>query len=310
MINLLGVLILAVSAAAQEAAVSSAPASGQAPTEIVVKGEGNKLSDTKPPLRLEVDPFETIRQDLAPDQDLLLAVSPLTVSWRRTHPDFLMNDRAIEPWRATFSDRVGYAFLVRAQLEESLGQKLEDRQARKWGWSLTIADQDGRPFQHFEGPGSPPVELVWNGQNIHNEWPEAGRPYSPVYRFTGPDGSQRTRVGAPVLLKGVVHQEDSGLHLTLDTVTLFGPSKNSSDLQQPGGTDLMRSAADLIKRRYSGLPIAVRVFANTKPLGDSQAAIVQKFLLRELMLAPRYVTTESERVAFSEQRIDVVLLNR
>jgi hypothetical protein len=311
--NTIAVLILAaVAAAAQESPtpVSSGATAGAAPTEIVVRGEGGKLSDAKPPLKIDVDAFETIRPDLQPDQELLLAVSPLTVAWRRTHPDFLMNDRVIQPWRGTFSQRPGIPFLVRAQLEDALGQKLDDRAAKTWAWSLTIADEDGRPFHHIEGSGAPPVELLWSGQNAQNEWLAAGRPYSPVYRFTAPDGSTRTRVGAPLLLKGVVHQEDTGLHITLDSSALFGSARTGTELVQPAGPDLLRSAADLIKRRYPGLPIAVTVYANTKELGATQAAIVQTVLLRELMLAARYVTTDSDRAAFSDQRVEVVLLNR
>jgi hypothetical protein len=309
--NLLAVLMLAAAGAfAQDAPVSTGASAGAAPTEVVVRGEGGKLDDQKPPLKIDVDPFETIRADLQPDQELLLAVSPLTVAWRRTHPDFLMNDRVVQPWRQTFSQRPGMPFLVRAQLESALGQKLDDRAARDWAWSLTIADENGRPFHHFEGSGSPPVELLWTGQNAQNEWISAGRPYSPVYRFTGPDGSTRTRVGAPLLLKGVVHQEDSGLHLTLDSSALFGAARTGSELDSPGGADLLRSAADLIKRRYPGVPIAVTVYANTKPLGDAQAAVVQNYLLRELMLAARYVTTDADQAAFSDQRVEVVLLNR
>jgi hypothetical protein len=309
--NLIAVVILAAAAAsAQEAPASTAAAAGAAPTEIVVRGEGGKLSDSKPPLKIEVDPFETVRPDLQPDQDLLLAVSPLSVAWRRTHPDFLMSERVVQPWRQTFSQRPGIPFLVRAQLEDALGQKLDDKAARSWSWSLTIADEEGRPFHHFEGSGAPPVQLLWSGQNAQNEWLAAGRPYSPVYRFTAPDGSTRTRVGSPLLEKGMVHQEDSGLHLTLDSSALFGSARNGTELSQPGGPDLLRSAADLIKRRYPGVPIAVTVYANTKQLGDSQAAIVQTFLLRELMLAARYVSVDAERAPFSDQRVEIVLQNR
>lgn len=308
--NMIAVFLLAVAAAAQDVPASTAAPAGAAPTEVVVRGEGGKLSDAKPPLKIEVDPFETIRPDVLPDPDLLLAASPLTVSWRRTHPEFLMSERVIEPWRTTFSERPGIPFLVREQLEQALDQKLDDRAAKAWAWSLTVADEDGRPFHHFEGSGSPPVELLWNGQNAQNEWLTAGRPYSPVYRFTGPDGASRTRVGAPLLLKGVVHQEASGLHVTLDSSALFGSARTASELSQPDGPDLLRSAADLIKRRYSGLPISVTVYAKTQRLAEAQAAIVQTFLLRALMLSARYVTTQAESAAFSDQRVEVVLLNR
>lgn len=311
----IAVVTLAVAAAAQTPpappAAAAKPAGGM-PTEVVIKaeGSGSKLNDQKPPLKIEVDPFETIRPSLKPDENLLLAVSPLTVSWRRTHPDTLMNGRVIEPWRTTFSQRSGIGFKIKDQLETLLGGKLEPKEARKWGWSLTIADEEGRVFHNYSGSGDPPEELLWTGQNEQGEWVRAGRSYSAVYTFTSPDGSPRTTVGKPLLFKGIVHQEDTGLHLSLDSSALFGTSKNASDLQAPVGPDLLRSAADLIKRKYSGIPVSVRVFANTKELGDAQAKTIQDFLLRELMVANRHVAVDASRAPFSDQRVEIVLLNR
>ena len=296
-------------AAAASSSTSSAP--GSMPTEIVIKADGNKLSDVKPPLNITVDEFETIRPELKPDENLLLAVSPLTVSWRRTHPEVLMNERVIQPWRTTFSQRAGISFKIREQLESLLGGgKGDPKELNKWGWSLTIADEEGRVFHHYEGSGSPPEELLWSGQNDQGEWVRAGRSYSAVYTFTSPDGSPRTRVGNPLLFKGIVHQEDTGLHISLDSSVLFGTNKNGQDMQPGTGADLLRSAADLVKRRFPAIPIAVRVFANTKELGDAQAAAVQQFLLRDLMVPSRAISTDASRAPFSDQRVEVVLLNR
>ena len=311
MMNAIAVLILAVSASAQSQSASTAAMTGGMPTEVVIKADGNKLTDTKPPLQITVDPFETIRPELKPDQNLLLAVSPLTVSWRRTHPEFLMNDRVIQPWRSTFSQRPGISFKIREQLENLLGGgKGDPKELKKWGWSLTIADEEGRVFHHYEGSGDPPVEVVWSGQNDQNEWVRAGRSYSAVYTFTSPDGSPRTRVGNPLLFKGIVHQEDTGLHISMDSSVLFGTSKNGQELTQGAGTDLLRSAADLVKRRFPAIPIAVRVYANTPELGQAQAAAVQQFLLRELMVPARNISMDAARAPFSDQRVEVVLLNR
>lgn len=309
-------ILLAGTAGAQKpplpgTAAPAAPTGGM-PAEVVIKAEGagSKLNDAKPPLKIEVDTFETIRPSLKPDENLLLAVSPLTVSWRRTHPEILMNDRVIEPWRTTFSQRSGIGFKIKEQLEALLGGKLESKEARRWGWSLTIADEEGRVFHNYSGSGDPPEELLWSGQNEQGEWVRAGRSYSAVYTFTSPDGSPRTTVGKPLLFKGIVHQEDTGLHLSLDSSALFGQSKNATELQAPTGPDLLRSAADLIKRKFTGIPISVRVFANTKELGDSQAKAVQDVLLRELMVAARHVSIDATRAPFSDQRVEIVLLNR
>ncbi len=288
----------------------AAPAS--MPTEVVIRADDPKarVSASKPPLALEVDPFETIRPSLKAEEPLLLAVSPLTVSWRRTHPETLKADRVIQPWRVTFSPKPGIAFRPRDQLFEVLQRRLENKEAKEYAWSLTIADEEGRVFHRYEGSDDPPEELVWSGQNEQGEWISAGRSYSAVYNFTDPGGSPRTTVGKPLLFRGIVHQEDSGLHLSLDSSVLFGGGKAGAELVKPVGADLIRAAADLVKRRFHGIPIAVRVFSSTKELGETQGLAVSTSLSRELMLGPQAVTVSAARAPYSEQRVEIVLLNR
>lgn len=282
------------------------------PTEVTIKAsdDGNKLDNKKPPLKLTVDPFESIRPSLEPDQSLLLAVSPLTVSWRRTHPDFLMDDRVIQPWRTTFSTKPGIVFRVRDQLYNVLMRKIDDKEAKQYAWSLTITDEEGRVFHHYEGSDNPPEELVWTGQNDQGEWLRAGLAYSAVYTFTDPGGSPLTTAGKPLLFKGIVHQEDTGMHISLDSSVLFGTTKAATDIAAPDGVGLLRSAADLIKRKFTGIPISVRVFASTKELGDQQATAIYNYLLKELMLTAKNVSTDSAPASFSDQRVEIVLLNR
>ncbi|MBI3552047.1 MAG: hypothetical protein HY077_05975 [Elusimicrobia bacterium] len=289
----------------------AAPTTVGGDTDVTIKAtDSSKLGVMKPALNIDLDPFETLRPQLAPDQSLLLAVSPLTVSWRRTHPDFLHNERVIQPWRTTFSARPGIAFRVRDQLQDVMQRKMEPKEAKSYAWSLTIADEEGRVFHHYEGSNDPPEELVWTGQNEQGEWIHAGRSYSAVYSFTDSGGSPRTSVGKPLLFRGIVHQEDTGMHVSLDSSVLFGTSKNATELAKPSGVGLMRSAADLIKRKFTGIPVAVRVFASTKELGDAQAASIQAYLLKELMTGLKNVSTDAARAAFSDQRVEVVLLNR
>ena len=280
------------------------------PTEVIIKASDSagKLNSNKPALAIEVDPFETIRASLQPDQSLLLAVSPLTVSWRRTHPEFLQNARVIEPWRTTFSHRPGIAFRLRDQLAEVMQRRMEPKEVKSYGWSLTIADEEGRVFHHYEGSNDPPEELLWTGQNDQGEWISAGRSYSAVYTFTDPGGSPRTNVGKPLLFRGIVHQEDTGLHLSLDSSVLFGSTKAGAELVIPTGRDLIRSAADLVKRKYTGIPIGIRVFAQNKELGESQGQALQAFLLKELMVMGKNVTVDA--AWRPSRRVEIVLLNQ
>lgn len=285
---------------------------GGLPTEIVIRSEDstNKLNVTKPPLSIDVDPFESIHASLKPDESLLLAVSPLTVSWRRTHPEFLYSSRVIQPWRMTFSPRPGIAFRPRDQLSDVMQRKVEPKEAESYAWNLTIADEEGRVFHHYEGSDDPPEELLWSGQNDQGEWIHAGRSYSAIYTFTDPGGSPRTGVAKPLLFRGIVHQEDSGLHISLDSSVLFGSTKAGIQLAEPSGRDLVRSSADLIKRRFTGIPINVRVFAATKELGESQGLAVTNSLMRELMVTSQSISVSAARASFSDQRVEIVLLNR
>lgn len=299
------------SPASEEAAKPALEPPGSLPSEVVIKAEDstNKLNVIKPPLSLELDPYESIRGSLKPDETLLLAVSPLTVSWRRTHPEFLYSERVIQPWRTTFSPRAGIIFRPQDHLSDIMGRRVDEKESRGYAWTLTIADEEGRVFHHYEGSDDPPEELIWSGQNDQGEWIHAGRSYSAVYTFTDPGGSPRTGVAKPLLFRGIVHQEDSGLHISMDSSVLFGSSKASAELV-PAGLDLLRSAADLIKRRYSGLPISVRVFASTQALGDSQGQAVSVYLRKELMMSLQNVNVAAAKASFSEQRVEIVLLNR
>lgn len=281
------------------------------PQEIVIKGEdkGAKIGSRKPMLDLKADPFETIRPSLQPDESLLMAQSPLTSGWKHTHPDLLFSDRVIEPWRGIFSDRSGILFNLRQQLQEVLQKPILDSDAKHYGWTLTIADEEGRVFQEYEGSKRPPTELFWNGQNERHQWVQPGRAYSPVYKFVDSGGSPYTRVGKPIVFSGIAHQEASGLVIGLDSAVIFGQDKSQSQFNNQGES-LVRDAADFIKRRYSGSGIAIRVYAQTRDLAATQAAAVQTYLAKELMLAPASLNVTPDTATFPEQRVEIILLSR
>ncbi|TBR17950.1 hypothetical protein EPO15_15820 [bacterium] len=293
-----------------ETAIGEHPSEGGLPQEVVIKATGsNKLKVNKPALSIEVDPFESVRESLKPDQGLLLAESPLTVVWRRTHPEFLRNERVVSPVLTTFSERPGIAFSPKDQLVEVLGRKLEPKEVRGYQWSLTIADEEGKVFQHYEGAGSPPEEIVWSGENDQGEWIRAGRAYSPVYMFSDPGGTPYTRAGEPLRFKGVVHQERDGLHVSLDSQGLFGKAKAAETVEKEG-VPLLRAAADLVKRKYTGVPVRVEAYAGGKALAERQAQSVESYLEKELMLQGSDITSDALAVPYGEQRLELILVNR
>lgn len=283
--------------------------SGDMPSDITIR-RGQKLEVTKPTLNIEVDPFLSIRDSLDPDEALLLAESPLAVVWRRTHPEFIANERVIQPWLTTFSERPGIIFRPLEELYEVLQRKMEKKEARQYQWSLTIADEEGKVFQHYEGSSNPPEQIIWSGQNEQGEWMQAGSAYSPIYMFTDQGGTPYTRVGTPLRFKGMLHQERDGLHVSLDSSVLFGMAKNQEHLAEPEGQDLLRSAADLIKRRHAGINIRVECYAGTKMLAESQCQVIEKVLQSELMILPQAITSDTLRVPYAQQRVEIILQNR
>jgi len=295
-----------------ETAVGTNPSgssSGAMPKEVEIKGSEGKQKSRKAPLQIQVDAFESIRPSIKPDDNLLLAESPLTVVWRLTHPEFLRNARVVQPWRTTFSERPGMIFRPRDTLADVLGHKVEPKEAKSYRWSLTIADEYGKVFQQFEGSSSPPEEIIWDGQNDQDEWIRAGKAYSPVYMFTDADGTPYTRAGRPIKESAFVHQEKTGMHITIDSGALFATAKDSSRLNT-GGTAMLRGAADLIKRRYSGVPLRLEAYASSKDLADRQIQTTQDFLIKELMILPQDVSTDTAQAAFADQRLEIILLNR
>ncbi|MBI5244054.1 MAG: hypothetical protein HY922_10325 [Elusimicrobia bacterium] len=296
-----------------ETAVGANPSpvmGGAMPQEVVIKTEaGGKLKAKKSPLQIQVDPFESIRDSIRPDQQLLLAESPLTVVWRRTHPEFLRNARVIAPWRSAFSERPGMVFRPRDMLGEVLGRRIDPKEAKGYQWSLTIVDEEGKVFQQFDGSSNPPEELIWEGQNEQDEWIKAGKAYSSVYMFTDPAGTPYTRPGRPIKHSAFLHQERTGLHISIDSTALFGPNKESAQLVGDG-QGMLRAAADLIKRRYPGVPLRVEAFASTKELGERQAQTAQEYLVKELMLMPQDISAEADKAGFSDQRLEIIMLNR
>jgi hypothetical protein len=290
--------------------VVSSSTSG-APTEVTIKGQekATRIASQKPPIHITVDPFESIRASLKPDQSLLLAMSPLMASWQKIHPEFLMDSRVIEPRRATLSEKHGVIFPVRKELRKTLGTPISDRDASTYAWVLTIADDQGRVFWKYEGSKNPPQEIVWSGEGRNEQWAKAGESYSAIYTFSGPHGSPHTIVGDPIVFKATAHQKKDGLHLALSSAIVFGPRKSETEIQKRERPHLLRASADFIKRFYPRNSLSVRVFSATSELGNIQAEKIKDYLLKELMLSPANISTSSAEASFPNQRIVIIIFN-
>ena len=279
--------------------------------EVVIRGEeADKLTIARPEFKMDADNFESMRSSLEPAHELFLSESPLFLSRSRNRPEILHNSRIIKPWRTAFSENTTISFNPKNRLKEIFRGEIDPKDLKEFQWQLSIADEDGRVFQKYSGTGDPPQELVWSGQNERDEWIKAGHAYSAIYMFIDAAGSPYTGAGNPLEFTGIVHQEKSGLYISLDSVVLFGPTKSGRKIEKPFGENIIQAAADLIKRKYFNIPIRVYSYAQTISLAQQQAELVVEFLTGRLMILHSMISGEGSTAPFSEQRIDIVLMNR
>lgn len=280
--------------------------------EVLIKAkESRRMTSVKPPLNVPVDRFETIRSSLEPDKSMFTPHPPGIAAWRRNHPEFLYIPRVIEPWRTIFGEHFGITFYLKDNLYYAVGKKLTGKEAREYGWSLTIVDEDGKAFQSYDGASDMPAEIFWSGRNEKGLWLRAGHSYSAIFKFTDTSGALYTGQILPIdRLDSVAYQQDSGYHIELDSLILFGPNKLGREIVRPEGECLMRAVADFVKRRYFNIPVQVTVFSRDKELAVAQALAVKKHLLGELMYAPDSIIISGVAAPYSEQKSNIIFFNR
>lgn len=301
-------LMTTVPAFAQDA---STAAYSEAPEEVVVRSAASdELRTRKPPLKVNVDKFESIAKSLEADKTLLRFDPGDLAGLSRNHPDRLHGDRVIRPWNAALYERNTIVFHPRRKFEELFGPGRNGKAAKELQWSLSITDEEGLIFHKYSGTGLPPETLNWSGENERREWVAVGRSYAPVYVFTDEYGSPRTAIDETIKFPAVVYRRDGSLTISLDSAGLFGPNKNTRTLDKKSGEALLSAAADLISRRCYNMPLTVKVYAQSKDLADQQAGLVKERLNTSLMLAERLLSSEGSSETYARQRADIIILTK
>ncbi len=128
--------------------------------------------------------------------------------------------------------------------------------------------------------------------------------------FVDDKGTPKTVFGDLIKFTAIVFQKETRLTISLDSVALFGPTKTMRIIEKSQGEELLAATADLIKRRYYHMPIKVSVYAQTMELAAVQAEQIKAFLSKALMTGGRDITAEGVDDGFSQQRTDIVILNK
>lgn len=156
-------------------------------------------------------------------------------------------------------------------------------------WSLAVTDFRGSPFRNYEGKGSPPETLDWDGVGDNGEILKVGYPYS--YVFTQKDKGTNTynHAGVSFRIPAIDYRRDGDRILEIAGGRLF--VRKETDLTG-GGEDLLTRATDEI-RRHPWSPVRVVVTAETMALAEERADRVGTFLAESMILPREQVETEA-----------------
>ncbi|MBI4376282.1 MAG: hypothetical protein HY549_07510 [Elusimicrobia bacterium] len=276
--------------------------------EVVIKGEDQRsLSMEKPLFDIPFDPYENVRPSLQADPSLLMAQSPVLSTALTPRPPILRNIRMLTPANQPLvGEGQTFHLRVRRALEDSLGRSLRDDGAQI-AWTLNIIDENGQPFERFEGRGVPPEEISWNGRSRQGRWLVPGHDYSAVFVFNYGKRTPVTILGQPLRYPALTHKEPDGTVISLDSSLLFGPSRDQIRLVNGEGSMLLRAAADFIRRRAHGSPIELRLWGAERSALEPQARALREFLAGELMLAGDSIATLPAAASPAEARLDLFL---
>ena len=193
----LAALVLALTAPAGAAETA---ANGQLSDVVIKAQEKDEPSAGKPAFDVPYDPYETLRASLKPDESLLLAQSPGVARWVGGTPRLLKDGGLIQPWNDALTSLSRLRLPVPADLETGVPGKAADRR-----WSLTLADEDGKPVRTFEGKGDAPAAVESTSRRLGRLHP------------------RRTRVLGRLPLLGRRHRRLDGAHDPRPSAALPGP---------------------------------------------------------------------------------------
>ena len=283
----------------------------EVPEEIVIKSESeDKIRTVKPPVKIKTEDFESIRKSLEPDKGLFLFETGEQSGLSRNYPEKLFSSRVVQPWLAGFSDKAVMVFYPLRKFEEVFNKNFTEKNSAGLEWTLSITDEEGKIFHKYTGAGLPPESITWTGENDRREWLRAGHNYAPVYVFVGAAGVPKTVIGDIIKFTAIVFQKGNNLNISLDSVAVFGPTKSMKTIDKVKGEALLTATSDLLKRRYYNIPVKANVYAQTRELAVLQADQIKNFLKKELMTGENVISAEGFEDSFSQQRIDITLLNK
>ncbi len=281
---------------------------GQMPEVIIKGGDKSGVKSEKPPLNIEMEMDEAVKGALIVEEEPLKRQPESLRNPRAGFADFLNNDKTILPSRVRLARdpvKVFYPLREILAVSPSLSQEIGP------GWEMVVTDTEGRSFRKFSGKSLPPGSLPWNGRSDRGEIISVGKTYSMVINYKDTRGQRRNFVGEPFSFDGIIHQESRGLVLSLALTPLFDAKKpGEKETITPSGADLLKEAADWVKRYYFNYPIRVECFSKDAETASERAQIFAARLSSELLLPRPEIKTNGTSSDADAERLEIIITNR
>lgn len=283
---------------------------GSLPEVIIKGGERSSVGSERPPIELQLDSDEAALPATEVEADLLGRQPEALRNPRAGFAEHLSNANAVLPARIRLARdpvKVFYPLREIMAVSPSLSQEIGT------GWEMVITDSEGHSLRKLAGRGLPPANVPWNGRSERGEIISVGKSYSMVITYRDTRGQTRNYVGEPFSFDGVIHQEGKGLFISLWITAIYESAKGTGGEGETignSGMELLREAADWIKRYYFTYPIRVECYSRSEALATSRAQGIAK-TLGSLLLLPRGEIAASGTITDSvNERIDILIANR
>ena len=242
-----------------------AGASGKNFNSITVEGEDRvRVNFDRPELKLDVDPakapgldWENVWAALGADE--FNFVDPVLTRFVCERSPY-----APRPWLDSF--RSGPIATFRPEVKG----------VEKWG--LEVADSRGKTVARFQGNGTPPKEITWDGTTIDGGAARSDLTYSYVLNATDKAGNKRSFVGDSFQIPPHATQNKNGVAMSFSV-----PVESATD-RVPDAV-VLEAATRLNQTVAPNAPVKVEVTAPTfnlaKSIADEVVATLQPHLYGE-----------------------------
>ena len=289
-------------------AADSGGQQGQLPEVIIKGGDKSGVKSEKPLLEIEMEVDEPVKSIMGVEVEPLKRTPESLRNPRAGYSEYLNNNKTILPSRIRLARdpvKVFYPLREILAVSPSLSQEIGP------GWEMVVTDAEGRSFRKFSGRGLPPGSLPWNGRSDRGEIASVGKTYSMVINYKDTRGQRRNFVGEPFSFDGIIHQESKGLVLSLALTPLYDPKRpGEKENLSESGVELLKEAADWIKRYYFNYPVRVECLSTDPASAGDRAEVFAKRLISELLLPRPSIASSGTSTDLSSERLEIIITNR